>query len=710
MKIKFQHLIISLLLICSFSDIKGQELDTISPNDLFALSLEDLMDIEIVSAVRQNQSIIDAPSIVSVITGTQIKERGYASVAEALNSIAGFDVITDYFQPNMGIRGINGGLRSWSRLVKVMIDGQNMSFRSSSDNYLDPSLIPMGAIEKIEIIRGPNSAIYGKNAFLGVINIITKTGDSVGNSISHYIGSVNNSSAYNLSTVWGGSKNNFDILFSSSYSQIDYSGISPYNVPGSTIYGSGDIAQKNESNPLAVYIKVKYEKETFGKLVFDFTQQNINSYSEFLDWGTLTHNNRINLFNAYERIMYSKTLFENFKTDFSFTHSSGRPIKNEILDNDSDPTEWIERDLSYAGYDVSFNTSYAFDEINNFSFGIDYTTDIHDHQKFYTVNSSGVRTLNPGGTEGVKDFNNVGIYLQMILNAAEFFSFDYLKNLTLTAGYRFDYHNIYGDVLNYRLAAVYHLADQLSTKVMYGTSFNAPSSVQLYSNYITPGGIVGNPNLKPERAKTLEWALMGQVFSKLNFNTNIYYTEIDDKIEYLLPYGEISNITAQNVSNIYSAGFEAELNINIMNNTSYVNYSYERSILEKYDPLLEIIRIKTALYPNHMVKFGNVLHLPDYFININIEGKYMSSRIASDQNNFIYDPINYAINRYELDPYFILDFMISSTDLELIKNSRTRLSLRIKNLLGTEYYYPGFDNYDIPGLGRSFYFMFTQYI
>jgi len=245
---------------------------------------------------------------------------------------------------------------------------------------------------------------------------------------------------------------------------------------------------------------------------------------------------------------------------------------------------------------------------------------------------------------------------------------------------------------------------------MYGTSFNAPSSVQLYSNYITPGGIVGNPNLKPERAKTLEWALMGQVFSKLNFNTNIYYTEIDDKIEYLLPYGEVSNITAQNVSNIYSAGFEAELNMNMMNNTSYVNYSFEKSILEKSDPVLETIKIETSLYPSHMIKFGNILHLPKYFINLNIEGKYLSPRIASDQNNFIYDPINYAINRYELDPYFILDFMISSTDLEIIKNSKTKISFRIKNLFDTEFYYPGFDNYDIPGLGYESLFMFTQYI
>ncbi|MBU8893465.1 MAG: TonB-dependent receptor [Bacteroidales bacterium] len=688
----------------------AQDIDTSSTSNLFELSLDDLMDIEIVSAIRQNQNITDAPSIVSVITETQIKERGYASVAEALNSVAGFDVITDYFQPNMGTRGINGGLRSWSRLVKVMIDGQNTSFRSSSDNYLDPSLIPLEAIERIEIIRGPNSALYGKNAFLGVINIITKNGAGLENSISHYIGSVNDNATFNISTIWGGSKNNFDIMFSSSYSQIDYSGISPHNVPGSTIYGSGDVAHRNESNPLSVYFKVKYEEESFGKLILDFNQQNINSFAEFLDWGTLTHNNRISLLNAYERLSYTKDISGNFQTNISFTHSTGKPIKNEILDNDADPSEWIERELGYSAYDLSFNSSYSFDDINNFSFGIDYTTDIHEHQKFYTVNTSGIRTLNPGGTDGIENFNNLGVYLQMIFNAAEFFNFNYLKNLTLTAGYRFDYHNIYGDVLNYRLAAVYHLTDLLTTKVMYGTSFNAPSSVQLYSNYITPGGIVGNPDLKPERAKTLEWALMGKVFKYFNFNTNIYYTEIDDKIEYLLPNGQISNITAENVSNIYSTGVEAELNTNIHNNTSYLNYSYERSILEKTDPLLEEIRIKTALYPNHMIKFGNILHLHKYYSNINIEGKFISSRIDSDQNNFIYDPINYTINRYELDPYFILDVMITSTDLELLENSKTRISIRIQNLLNTKYYYPGFKNYDIPGLGRTFYFKFTQFI
>ncbi|HAF30442.1 MAG TPA: hypothetical protein DCG75_15475 [Bacteroidales bacterium] len=710
MKTKFLHLIVIILLF-SVYDSYSQEIDTSSTSNLFELSLEDLMNIEIVSAVRQNQNITDAPSIVSVITEKQIKERGYLSVDEALNSIAGLDIITDHYQPNLGIRGINGGLRSWSRLVKVMVDGQSISFRSGSDNYLDASLIPIEAIEKIEIIRGPNSALYGKNAFLGVVNIITKSGSNLEKaSISHFIASLNENTSFGLSSIWGGKKNNIDFIFASSYSQLDQSGLIPQNVPGSSVYSNLNKSQKNESNPLSVYTKLRYEKENIGTIVFDMNQQLINSYAEFLDWGTLTHNNRISLFNSYERLTYSKDVFENLYSSFSVTHSTGKPSKKEIFDTDSDPSVWVERDIGYTGYDVSGSVSYFIDDINNFALGIDYTTDAHDHQKYYTVNNNGVRTLNPGGTEGIKNFNNLGVYLQMIFNAGEFFNINYLSNLTLTAGYRFDYHNIYGDVLTYRLAAVYRLANQLSTKLMYGTSFNAPSPVQLYSNYITPGGLVGNPALKPEKAKTWEWALMGKIIDNVNFNTNIFYTEIDDKIEYLLPYGQVSNITAENVSNIYSAGIEAELNASLFHNTAYVNYSYQKSILEKTDPLLEKIRVNTALYPSHMIKFGDIYHLPEYFLNINLEGKFISSRIASDQNNFIYDPINYSTNRYSLDSYFILDLTISSTNIEIFENSTTKISLKIQNLLNSKFYYPGFNNYDIPGLGRAIYVRFTQYI
>jgi hypothetical protein len=203
---------------------------------------------------------------------------------------------------------------------------------------------------------------------------------------------------------------------------------------------------------------------------------------------------------------------------------------------------------------------------------------------------------------------------------------------------------------------------------------------------------------------------MGKITENINFSTNLFYTEIEDKIEYLLPYGQISNITAGNISNIYSGGFEAEVNVNHKNNKSYLNYSYQKSILEKSDPIRSTIKVNTALYPSHMIKLGNTLQIPDYYLNINLEARFISSRIASDQNNFIYDPIDYTTNRYTLDPYYIVDLSISSTDLEIIKNSKSRFILKFENLLDYKYYFPGFNHYDIPALGRSVCFRFTHYI
>ncbi|OFX83564.1 MAG: hypothetical protein A2W99_15115 [Bacteroidetes bacterium GWF2_33_16] len=683
--------------------------DTLNTKMLFNLSLDDLMNIEIESAVKQKQNITEAPSVVTVITAKQIKERGYLSVAEALNSTVGIDVITDYFQPNLGIRGINGGMRSWSRLAKVMIDGQSVSFRSSSDNYLDPSLIPIEVIEKIEIVRGPNSAIYGKNAFLGVINIITKNGSTLAdNSITNFGGKYQKEAAYGISSVFGGKKNNFDIIFASSFSQYDFTGLNPKNVPGSNVYDATDITEQNETMPFSIYGKMRYESEKVGEITFDISHQNINNKYEFADWGTLTHQNRIKLINTFERLRYSKDFLTDFKTNLSFAHSFSQPSNNEILDNDNDHSDWIIRKLSTTSYDLSGDIIYLFNDKNNFTFGVDYTADLHEYQQFYTISEDGNKTLNPGGSDGPENFNNLGIYLQMILDPASFFNLNFLNRLTLTAGYRFDFHSIYENVLTYRLAAVYSFTKRFSTKLMYGTSFNAPSPAQLYTNSMFTGDIVGNPDLKPEKAKTLEWALIGRLTENINFNTNIFYTIIDDKIEYLLPFGEVSNITAANISKVYSAGIETEVNLQYANSTSYVNYSYQQSLNETYNPMLGDIRVKTSIYPQHMIKLGETWKFPQYHFRVHIDGRYISKRKASEQNNYLYDPINYSINSYYLDSYFIVGLAIESIDLKFFTKKESILSLKVENLFNSAYYYPGFSDYDIPGLGRSVILKLTQ--
>ncbi|MDA3780791.1 MAG: TonB-dependent receptor [Bacteroidales bacterium] len=649
-----------LLLISSYT-LYSQISDSSKTYDLFEMSLDDLMNIDIVSATGQNQSINDAPSIISVITSKQIQKKAYRSVAEAVNSIAGIDIITDHYMPNLGIRGVNSGVRTYSRLIKVMVDGQNVSFRSNSDNILSQSLIPIEAVDKIEVIRGPNSAVYGKNAFLGVINIITKSAtQEVHASISQSFGIMQNNPTFGTNTNISGTLNNFSYILSSSYSIIDKSGLIPINVPGKDIYSKNDKTALMESHPLSVFGKVRYSSDNTGTITFDFLYSEINSYNEFADWGTLTHNNHLCFQNSFERLSYKKVVNDKFQTSYSIAHSNGKPLDREKIENDSDPSERIKRKVKYTSIDATAKVSYYFDDISNVSFGSDYNLDNYQHQQYYTINNLGEESLNPGGSNGKSKFNDIGLFLQMIINPSSFFNISFLKDLTITAGYRFDYHNIYQDVFNYRLAAVYSINKNINTKFMYGTSFNAPSSAQLYTNYITPGGVVGNPELKPERAETYEWALNGKLNDNLFFNTNIFYTEISDKIEYLLPYGEVSNITADNVSQINSAGLETEFKLQFDNFSSYINYSFQKSIVEKTNPILGKIKTKTALYPNHIIKFGEDYKCSFIRMLISLEGKIIGYRLASEQNSFIYDPINYVTNRYKLDPYVKFDLILSS--------------------------------------------------
>ena len=709
MKIDVKIFIINLFLLISPFLLFSQVSDSTNTESLFMMSLDDLMNIDIVSATGQNQNINDAPSIISVITSEQIQDNGYRSVAEAINSIVGIDIITDYYLPNLGIRGVNSGIRTYSRLIKVMIDGHNVSFRSNSDNILSQSLIPIEAIEKIEIIRGPNSAIYGKNAFLGVINIITKSATTeMHTSVSQNYGIIQNNPTFGINTCINGSSNKLSYLLSSSYSFIDRSGISPQNVPGSNLYSKTDKTSLFESHPFSIFGKLSYSIDKTQTLVLDFSHMEVDNYNEFADWGTLTHRNLMCFQSSYERLSYNKIFNDKLKSSFSIAHSRGEPLKKEIIENDTDPTEWINKNVKYTSIDATAKVSYFFDDISNISIGTDYIYDNHNHQRYYTENYLGEKAVNPGGSVGPSIFNDLGLYMQLIINPSNFFQLSTLKNFTLTAGYRFDYHNIYEDVFTYRMAAVYTINKNFNTKLMYGTSFNAPSPVQLYTNYITPGGIIGNPNLKPEKAKTIEWALMGKLNNKFLFNTNIFYTEINDKIEYLLPYGQTSNITANNISQINSAGFETELKLQNNNFISHINYSFQKSIIEKNNPILGKIKTNTTLYPNHIIKFGEDFKCSSIKMLFGLEGKIVGYRLASEQNSFIYDPINYATNKYKLDPYINLDLIISTINLSLFKGSETLFSLKIYNLLNSNYSYPGYKDYDIPGLKRYWIFNIIQ--
>jgi outer membrane receptor for ferrienterochelin and colicins len=145
--------------------------------DVAGMSLKDLLDVEVVStASKFPQSTREAPASITVITADEIREFGFRTLTDALRSVRGFYTTYDRNYAYVGLRGFARPGDYNTRLL-LLIDGQRLN-----DGIYDmaplgtDSPVAMALIERIEIIRGPGSSLYGSNALFGVINVVTKTG------------------------------------------------------------------------------------------------------------------------------------------------------------------------------------------------------------------------------------------------------------------------------------------------------------------------------------------------------------------------------------------------------------------------------------------------------------------------------------------------------------------------------------------------------
>ena len=719
------HCCLALMVALGVGTVYSQDDD-----DIFEMSLDDMLDIEVVSATKKKQSIADAPAIITVITKEQIKTRNYRNVSEALQSVAGLDIITDHMASNVGIRGVSGGEGSWSRIIKVMIDGQPTAFRSSSDNFIDDSFIPIISVERIEVIKGPNSALYGADAYLGVVNIITKSGESLeGNGKLSVDGRfINENPGLLVSALVGAKINDFDFLASAKGGQLERSGVRPIAIPEEN--RTFNVSENDKSKPQSAFAKLSYGNDDFGLVRLDGFFQKINVNGEFTNYGLLTHENTMSLYNSYGRLKYDKTLFEFLDLSFSASYLQGGVADDEAIVTNADENR---RDVAYKGIDLKFESMYNLDEKNIFTLGVDYSRDDHTFQKFYSL-VNGNSTVRPGIPSNLPPsvLENMGYYVQSILNPASLMGVEgFLEDFALTAGARYDVHTVYDPELTYRGAVVYKFLEKGYSKLLYGTSFKAPSPSQLTSNVVKIQGPMGNPDLTPERARIVDFQTVYPIGSFL-INLGAFQSVTEDKVEITGKNIEEgwTNPHPENSSTIEAIGTEVELQFVQSNFRSYINYSYVQaeSVISFKDSINEIgekkdsleINIQTPLYPQQMLKFGVTQNIPSFYISLNLEGRYVSGRIASEFNNDENykltlpdeskgnDNQSYYDNRYELDDYFVIDMVLSSFDLKLFGETETEIALKVTDVFESGEQFPGFpnnqgiDKYDISGLGRTF--------
>ncbi len=144
--------------------------------DITELSVEDLMEVTIETVSKFEQRVIEAPASVSIVTSEEIKKYGYRNLADLLRGVRGFFVNYDRAYHYLGIRGFSRGGDYNTRFL-LLIDGHRINETIYDTATIGNELpLDIDLIDRVEVIRGPGSSLYGANAFFGIINIITRKG------------------------------------------------------------------------------------------------------------------------------------------------------------------------------------------------------------------------------------------------------------------------------------------------------------------------------------------------------------------------------------------------------------------------------------------------------------------------------------------------------------------------------------------------------
>jgi iron complex outermembrane receptor protein len=675
------------------------------------LSLEALFNIDISVASKSLMKQSEAPSIVTVITRSMIQALGSRSVAEALRDVPGFYMIDDGVTSNIAVRGVNAGPNSWSRIIKVMVDGHPVTDYSTGGTFLGPELIPIEAVESIEVIRGAGSALYGANAFLGVINIVTKKPTEKGAYVESgaEVGTIRSNmggSGHLFGSVTVGDKPQSYLMVSVRHDQFDRSGLQvPGGSPNLQNY-AGQSSQGDLTRPTSVFAKGVFDLGGLGDLSAQYQLQRLDAMAEFSDLSILSHDNRIvrsnNIAGADHNLHF---LHDALLVHTYGTYTVTQDLPDQMLDT-GDPLYTYRRERMDRTYQVGNELSYRHKR-DSALLGADYMSTLDNGDTVYQV----VRQTATGRNGGNQvlfapshetSFGNKGIFAQGIWYPH--------KKVGLTLGGRYDWNDRFGNSLNGRGALVVQWLPSLYTKALFGTSFVPPTPTQLYAVPLRfDGGVLGNDRLKNQKAYTGELQVGYKAKGFLDVAVNGFYTLIDDRIE----FQQLGNqMEAMNLTASHSWGVELSSYLNRKPLFARLSGSYESTTSNIPRPTpLWWGRLyspsgpggdQSLGYPQLMGNATLGITLPRYHFESALSARAVGSRKTSAANSY------QAGTTYLLDPYYLLDFNVSTLETRLIGKRLTKCSLHINNVLNRKYAEPGYLGVDIPSTGVGVFVNVTQ--
>ncbi|MDM8565731.1 TonB-dependent receptor [Candidatus Halobeggiatoa sp. HSG11] len=666
------------------------------------ISLAELFDISIHSATKTDEKLSDVPSVVSLITADEIATYGYRSIAEALSHTVSFIDNGDMVFHNFGVRGINAGVRSGSRTIKVMIDGHPVSFRSTSQNFLGSELIPMELVERIEVIRGPVSALYGANAFQGVVNIVTKQNspDNEDGTYRYKIAAGKTENAgeiYQAEFVGYNSIGNWNMNYGLGAGMSDRSGIeippfSPsYFAHQDGVDGRTLSANSDKSRPLSFYTQINYNSKKKQRANITANFQRLDVDQAFPDLNILreTGINRVQLDNGFINAGYEYDVSDRITTSYNLSYSRGKPGSNDRVEVGAN-NYYLTRNLGYDAWDVSAELQWTLRDSDTLLLGVDATIENHDLETFNRVekDSDSSMPITPKAEETLK---NHGVYAQWLYQLTD--------DWRLITGVRLDSHTEYSNQTSYRLGAVGQLSKDWTVKLLAGRSFQAPSPELLYRRPIQLGDVAGNPNLKPQIADTIELNIGGNPFGNNNLQLSVtsFLTEIEDLVSY--EEGKTHNLVALNNTGSQSYGLELELRYKYQHTSTYFNSMWQQTEIDDNPIFLDKLHQpgdSSPLFPEFAYNLGVSHYWPTIKFHSALDISYIRRRTASISN------ILERQSNYQTPDYFAVN-LITSIQLFGTENDKGgKLRFKISNIFDRANTNPGFNGIDYPTLGRQF--------
>jgi iron complex outermembrane receptor protein len=475
------------------------------PPSLADLSLEALMEIEVpkvYGASKFEQRITEAPSSVTVVNADQIKRFGYRTLADILRSVPGFHVSYDRNYAFLGARGIDLG--DFNSRVLLLVDSHRVNNNLTDGAFIDTAaILDVDLIDRVEIIRGPGSALYGNNAFFGVINVVTRTGKQLqGAEVSGEYGGFD---TYKGRATYGKLfPNGVQLLVSGTYYQsegADRLFYEEYNTPAQ----NNGVAEGLDDDTFASF---------FATLSYaDFTLQGAFNRREkgnptaqylttFNDARLRTTDER-----SYVNLKYAHSFPDvvDVVAQVYYDHNGyeigyplGSPVATSFFEEHQTGEWW--------GAELQFNKRVW--ERHLITLGAEYRDDFQQNQRVADPATGEIYT------DVQQNRQSYGVFLQG--------DFAVVTNLHFSAGARYDQYGDFDPAFNPRLALIYHPLDGSTIKVLYGTAFRAPNFLELSDPRFQ--------DISPEEITTYELVYEQEIIKPLRSSVSLYYNRMDDLI------------------------------------------------------------------------------------------------------------------------------------------------------------------------------------